>query len=109
MMKTGTKIALSGAAAGITAGVAAGMGMILAGRSAYKYLRNRRAEDFYSKTVLITGSSRGLGLAMAEEFARQGCSIVMCARDQAELARAATGGTTRRGSGGCTLRREQPG
>jgi short-subunit dehydrogenase len=87
-MRTRTKIALGGAAAGITAGVAAGVGMILAGRSAYKYLRNWRAEDLYGKTVLITGSSRGLGLAMAEEFARQGCNIVMCARDQEELARA---------------------
>jgi short-subunit dehydrogenase len=35
--------------------------------------------------VLITGSSRGLGLAMAEEFARQDAKLVLCARDAEEL------------------------
>jgi NAD(P)-dependent dehydrogenase (short-subunit alcohol dehydrogenase family) len=35
--------------------------------------------------VLITGGSRGLGLLLAEEFARQGCRIAICARDAQEL------------------------
>ncbi|MNY03412.1 putative ketoacyl reductase [compost metagenome] len=38
--------------------------------------------------VLITGGSRGLGLLLAREFARQGCRLAICARDEAELERA---------------------
>ncbi len=40
------------------------------------------------QVVLITGGSRGLGLAMAEEFARHGVRLVICARDERELERA---------------------
>jgi NAD(P)-dependent dehydrogenase (short-subunit alcohol dehydrogenase family) len=50
-----------------------------------------RADDSYSfrgKTVLITGGSRGLGLALAREFAQAGCRLVLCARDPQELERA---------------------
>ena len=36
----------------------------------------------------ITGGSRGLGLLIARELAREGCSIAICARDERELARA---------------------
>jgi NAD(P)-dependent dehydrogenase (short-subunit alcohol dehydrogenase family) len=35
--------------------------------------------------VLITGGSRGLGLALAEAFARRGADIVICARNGAQL------------------------
>jgi short-subunit dehydrogenase len=38
--------------------------------------------------VLITGASRGLGLAMAEEFGRRGAKLVLVARDPWELERA---------------------
>lgn len=55
---------------------------VLAGR------RKTRASQMRGKTVLITGSSRGLGLAMAEEFARLGARIVLTARDAEELERA---------------------
>ena len=41
--------------------------------------------DLKNKTVLITGGSRGLGLVMAREFARQGSRIAICARDEYEL------------------------
>ena len=44
--------------------------------------------DFKNKTVLITGGSRGLGLVMAREFAREGARLVLCARDEEELQRA---------------------
>jgi short-subunit dehydrogenase len=37
---------------------------------------------------LITGGSRGLGLAMAKEFAHHGARLVLCARDEEELQRA---------------------
>ncbi len=40
------------------------------------------------KTVLITGGSRGLGLVMAREFAREGSRLAICARDQQELEQA---------------------
>jgi short-subunit dehydrogenase len=40
------------------------------------------------KVALITGGSRGLGLALAEDLGAQGCRLALCARDQAELDRA---------------------
>ena len=46
--------------------------------------------DLNGKTVLITGGSRGLGLVMASEFAREGARVAICARDEAELQRAQT-------------------
>jgi len=50
--------------------------------------RRIRSRSLRGKIVLITGSSRGLGLAMAEEFARHGARIVLTARDRDELDRA---------------------
>jgi NAD(P)-dependent dehydrogenase (short-subunit alcohol dehydrogenase family) len=44
--------------------------------------------DLRDKTVLITGGSRGLGLVMAREFAREGSRLVLCARDDLELQQA---------------------
>ncbi|HEY5254876.1 MAG TPA: SDR family NAD(P)-dependent oxidoreductase [Acidobacteriaceae bacterium] len=46
------------------------------------------SKQFQDKVVLITGSSRGLGLALAEEFAHQGAKLVLTARDADELERA---------------------
>ncbi len=46
--------------------------------------------DLRNKTVLITGGSRGLGLVMAREFAREGARLVLCARDEQELQQAKT-------------------
>jgi NAD(P)-dependent dehydrogenase (short-subunit alcohol dehydrogenase family) len=51
-------------------------------------LRPRQAKRRPGQTVLITGGSRGLGLALAERYARSGARLVLTARDQAELARA---------------------
>lgn len=51
--------------------------------------RRTRARRLRGKTVLITGSSRGLGLALAEEFAHHGARVVLTARDSGELNRAA--------------------
>ena len=44
--------------------------------------------DLKDKTVLLTGGSRGLGLVMAREFAREGSRLVLCARDEQELQQA---------------------
>ncbi len=41
------------------------------------------------KRVLITGSSKGIGFACAESFAREGADIVLVGRDAATLAAAA--------------------
>ena len=37
------------------------------------------------KTILITGVTRGLGRAMAEEFIRLGCVVVGCGRSEKEI------------------------
>ena len=44
-----------------------------------------REYNLQNKTVLITGGSRGLGLVLAREFAREGARLVLCARDEQEL------------------------
>jgi short-subunit dehydrogenase len=88
-MKNSTKIAIGGAAAGtLMAGAAAGVGAIFAARHALKMFRGYRVSELRGKTVLITGGSRGLGLALAEEFAVAGANVAICARDEQELARA---------------------
>jgi NAD(P)-dependent dehydrogenase (short-subunit alcohol dehydrogenase family) len=48
-------------------------------------LRRARLADLSGQAVLITGGSRGLGLALAREFARVNCKIAICARDKSEL------------------------
>ncbi len=35
------------------------------------------------KTVVITGSTRGIGFGLAEAFLQQGCNVVVCGRNQA--------------------------
>ena len=51
--------------------------------------RRRSTMDLHGKVVLITGGSHGLGLALARTFAREGAKLVLCARSQEELERAA--------------------
>src|SRR5919109_3475673 len=81
-MRLRYKVAGGLAAGAALGGAAAGIGVLLAGREIY---RRFRMADLHDNVVLITGSSRGLGLAMAEEFARQGAHLVICARDEDEL------------------------
>ena len=69
---------------GLLVAVAAA-GALLATRAA---VRARRTYDLRGKTVLITGGSRGLGLVLGRELAREGARLVICARDAAELERA---------------------
>jgi NAD(P)-dependent dehydrogenase (short-subunit alcohol dehydrogenase family) len=64
---------------------AAGMGALVATRA---LVRRWSAYDLSGKVVLITGGSRGLGLVMAREFAREGARLAICARDEGELERA---------------------
>jgi short-subunit dehydrogenase len=80
---------VGGVAAGtLVAGAAAGLGVFLVGRRIFNQLRDLRGDDIHGQSVLITGGSRGLGLALAEEFARHGCRLILTARDEAELQRA---------------------
>src|SRR4051812_43070649 len=64
---------------------AAGLGGLLAARA---LLRRGREFDFAGKTVLITGGSRGLGLVLARELAKEGARLSLCAREPHELERA---------------------
>jgi 3-oxoacyl-[acyl-carrier protein] reductase len=45
--------------------------------------------DLTDKTAIVTGSSRGLGLASATALAREGCRVTLCARTAGRLAEAA--------------------
>ncbi|MBW3624789.1 MAG: SDR family oxidoreductase, partial [Armatimonadetes bacterium] len=66
-------------------GVAAGAGIAAA---LYLATRNRTDYSYRGKVALITGGSRGLGLVMARMLAREGARLVLCARDEEELAQA---------------------
>ena len=46
--------------------------------------------DLTGKTALVTGGSKGLGLAMARAYAEHGANIMICSRNEDELKRAAT-------------------
>jgi short-subunit dehydrogenase len=78
------KKALIASAAGIgLAGTAAGIAAVYAGRELWR--RSRLREDFRGQCVVVTGGSRGLGFAIAQEFARRGAKLVICARDEGPL------------------------
>lgn len=72
----------------------AAVGLGLAG---LRLLRRARRMDLRGRVVLITGGTRGLGFALAEECTRQGASVVICARNGQEVA-VACGKLTRRGA-----------
>jgi len=46
-------------------------------------------DDIAGEVAIVTGASRGLGLELARELGRHSCRLVICARDQDELERAA--------------------
>jgi NAD(P)-dependent dehydrogenase (short-subunit alcohol dehydrogenase family) len=50
--------------------------------------RRRRRLELSDRVALVTGGSRGLGLVLARELVREGAQVAICARDEAELARA---------------------
>jgi short-subunit dehydrogenase len=60
------------------------------GGLAFQQLRKRkRRASLAGQVALITGGSRGLGLALAHELGAQGCRLALCARDAEELRQAA--------------------
>lgn len=58
---------------------AAAAGALLGARA---IVRKRNEYDFRDKTALVTGGSRGLGLLLARELAREGSRVAICARDR---------------------------
>ncbi len=73
-MKAGTMFSLM-------IGTGVGVGLALAKRRDYL--------QFKGRCVVITGGSRGLGLVLARQLAREGARLALLARDAAELERAA--------------------
>lgn len=68
--------------------LAGGAVTVAAGLGVRAVIRSRRRIDLAGKVVLITGGSRGLGLALARRLVTAGASVAICARDEAELRRA---------------------
>jgi short-subunit dehydrogenase len=60
------------------------LGLVLARRA-----QQRRAYSFRGRTVVITGGSRGLGLALARQFADEGARLWLIARSATALQEAA--------------------
>jgi short-subunit dehydrogenase len=50
----------------------------------------RSEDDLAGEVAVVTGASRGLGLLLATELARRGCRLLICARGQEDLDRAAS-------------------
>ncbi len=64
-------------------GLAIGFALLL-----WAALRRKNRMNFWGRSVLISGGSRGLGLVLARCFAREGARVAILARDRAELERA---------------------
>lgn len=62
--------------------------VIVSGAAAMAMAPRRKRRTLKDKVVVITGGSRGLGLALAREFCAAGSKVVIAARDAAELDRA---------------------
>jgi NAD(P)-dependent dehydrogenase (short-subunit alcohol dehydrogenase family) len=71
----------------ILTGATAATAGVAAATVAYSLAVKRRTRD-RGKVVLITGGSRGLGLALAARYGRSGARLVLAARDVEELAQA---------------------
>ena len=68
--------------------------LITAGGGSYwllRALRTRLGYDLRGRTVLVTGGSRGLGLALAGAMAAEGARVAICGRDPDSLERARAG------------------
>lgn len=62
--------------------------LLTAALAVRSFVRHRRKMNLAAKVVLITGGSRGLGLALARQFARHNSTVAICARTVKDLMRA---------------------
>ncbi len=60
--------------------LAAGTGLLFVGKRLLE-----RHLNIDGKVVLTSGDSRGMGIAMAEEFGRRGAKLILLAHDAQEL------------------------
>ena len=58
-------------------------------RNYNKYETFKNSEPFTGKTILITGSSRGIGFAIAKAFSRYNCTVVITGKNETNLSKAA--------------------
>ena len=52
-------------------------------------LKTSNMSEFAGKVVIVTGSSVGIGAAIAEEFAKQGAKVTVCGRNSQDLQKVA--------------------
>jgi short-subunit dehydrogenase len=60
-------------------------GTVLAAKKLLSVNNPKQPLDLRDKVVLITGGSRGLGLALAQDLGRRGSRLALCAREEGEL------------------------
>jgi len=58
---------------------------LAAGTAAVALSKNRKKVSFVGKTVMITGGSRGLGLALAKKFVAEAANVCLIARTEQDL------------------------
>jgi NAD(P)-dependent dehydrogenase (short-subunit alcohol dehydrogenase family) len=56
--------------------------------AAEKIVKRATAVDLHGKRAVVTGGSRGLGFALAQELRAQGARVAICARGEEQLLRA---------------------
>ena len=61
---------------------------VVAAGALVRRMRHVNQRNFAGKVVFITGGSRGLGLALADQFLRAGANVAIAARDPGVLAKA---------------------
>ena len=60
-------------------------GGLAAGLTVRQLWAKKRGADLKGQIVLITGGAKGLGIALARRFAKEGCKLAICARNLEEL------------------------
>src|SRR3954453_16681690 len=53
--------------------------------AAEKIVKRATAIDLHGKRAVVTGGSRGLGFALAQELRAQGARVAICARGEEQL------------------------
>jgi len=86
LLKTLKPVFLATAAVGVTGAAVSAVGATLLTAAAIRKLRGKPLAA--GAVVLITGGSRGLGLAIANRFARKPVKLVLASRNLAELQQA---------------------